>query len=142
MIGIVIIGHADFSKGMRSAIELLAGNSPQLETLDLYPGDNPLEFKNKAIVAIDSVNMGDGVLVLIDLFGGTPCNTVAQLLESKDIYAVAGINLPLAIQAVFARDEMSIEELARNILETGRTSLIDVRTHYQMISENSEEENF
>ena len=119
MIGIVIIGHADFPKGIKSAVELLAGNPPQFETLGLYPGDDPLEFKNKAIRTIDSVNTGNGVLVLIDLFGGTPCNTTAQLLESKDIYAVAGANL-----------------------KTGNASLVDVRTHYQVISENDDEENF
>ncbi len=142
MIGIVIIGHADFPKGIKSAVELLAGNPPQFETLGLYPGDDPLEFKNKAIRTIDSVNTGNGVLVLIDLFGGTPCNTTAQLLESKDIYAVAGANLPMTIQAVFTRDEMTIEELVEDILKTGNASLVDVRTHYQVISENDDEENF
>ena len=88
------------------------------------------------------MNTGNGVLVLIDLFGGTPCNTTAQLLESKDIYAVAGANLPMTIQAVFTRDEMTIEELVEDILETGNASLVDVRTHYQVISENDDEENF
>ena len=86
MIGIVILGHADYPSGLKSAIELLVGNPENFEALGLYQGESPDDYKSKISLLIDQVDDGDGVLVLVDLFGGTPSNTIAQIVSLNKIF--------------------------------------------------------
>ena len=65
MIGIVILGHADYPSGLKSAIELLVGNPENFEALGLYQGESPDDYKSKISLLIDQVDDGDGVLVLV-----------------------------------------------------------------------------
>lgn len=141
MIGIVILGHADYPNGLKSAIELLVGNPENFEALGLYQGESPDDYKSKISLLIDQVDDGDGVLVLVDLFGGTPSNTIAQIVSlNKNIQAITGANLPMAIHAIFSRDEMTNKELAAEVKDIGGSSVVNIGEIYQqVISENDDD---
>lgn len=141
MIGIVILGHADYPSGLKSAIELLVGNPENFEALGLYQGESPDDYKSKISLLIDQVDDGDGVLVLVDLFGGTPSNTIAQIVShNKNIQAITGANLPMAIHAIFSRDEMTNKELAAEVKDIGGSSVVNIGEIYQqVISENDDD---
>ena len=129
MIGIVILGHADYPSGLKSAIELLVGNPENFEALGLYQGESPDEYKSKISLLIDQVDDGDGVLVLVDLFGGTPSNTIAQI-----------VSLNKNIHAIFSRDEMTNKELAAEVKDIGGSSVVNIGEIYQqVISENDDD---
>ena len=141
MIGIVILGHADYPNGLKSAIELLVGNPENFEALGLYQGESPDDYKSKISLLIDQVDDGDGVLLLVDLFGGTPSNTIAQIVSlNKNIQAITGANLPMAIHAIFSRDEMTNKELAAEVKDIGGSSVVNIGEIYQqVISENDDD---
>lgn len=141
MIGIVILGHADYPSGLKSAIELLVGNPENFEALGLYQGESPDDYKSKISLLIDQVDDGDGVLLLVDLFGGTPSNTIAQIVSlNKNIQAITGANLPMVIHAIFSRDEMTNKELAAEIKDIGGSSVVNIGEIYQQaISENDDD---
>lgn len=141
MIGIVILGHADYPSGLKSAIELLVGNPENFEALGLCQGESPDDYKSKISLLIDQVDDGDGVLVLVDLFGGTPSNTIAQIVSlNKNIQAITGANLPMAIHAIFSRDEMTNKELAAEVKDIGGSSVVNIGEIYQqVISENDDD---
>lgn len=121
MIGIVICCHGEMGEGMRNATEIIVGPQEQLQVVSVKPGDGGndiLEALKKAIAKVDS---GSGVLLLTDLFGGTPTNISCALLGEADIEVVTGFNLPLLIKAITGRqDVLDIGELARNATEYGQ----------------------
>lgn len=127
MIGIVVISHGTLAGGLDSAVSLLAGKPEQFETVELHPGDAPDTFKERVEQAIAAVDTGDGVLALVDIFGGTPSNTISQLMGNPSIQAVAGVNLAMVIQAVFMREQYAIGELPSQILQAGSEALVDIR---------------
>lgn len=126
MVGIVLVSHGTFAEGVKNGIELLVGPQKQISAIGLFHGDAPEQFKDKVSSAIDTVDSGSGVLCLGDILGGTPSNTLAQLLSEKHIRALLGTNLPMAIQAVFNRDEMALDDLADFVLQTGNEALVDL----------------
>lgn len=126
MVGIVLVGHGTFAEGVKNGIELLVGPQKQVSAVGLFHGDVPEQFKDKVSSAIDTVDSGSGVLCLGDILGGTPSNTLARLLSKKHIRALLGTNLPMAIQAVFNRDEMALDDLADFVLQMGNEALVDL----------------
>lgn len=130
MIGIVVITHGNLATGLKSAATLLNGNPEHLSCAELHLGDNPLEFKESVEQAIAEVDDGDGILVLADIFGGTPSNTVSQLFAHEGIRAIAGVNLPMVIQAICLRDQVSLEELTEQVKQAGCESHIDIRQKF------------
>lgn len=140
MIGIVVATHGSLATGVKSALSLLAGEPEQFEAVELLPGMNPEDFKSSLEQAIDRVDSGDGALVLVDIFGGTPSNTVCRLLFEKQIECIAGVNLPMVIEATFARsDSANVGELAGRVKAAGSDALVDIRQKMVAIKEDEEE---
>ena len=143
MIGIVVATHGHLATGFESAVSLLAGKPENYASVELLPGDEPSAFKERLESSIAAVNGGDGVLVLVDLFGGTPSNTVCQLLAQEDIRAIAGTNLPMIITAVFSRLSTSnLDELVEEVLHAGSDALINVREKLAALQQEDEEDDF
>lgn len=140
MIGIVAISHGTLASGLVSAVSLLMGKQQGLATAELHPGDDPAGFKALVEGAIDSVDEGEGVLVLADIFGGTPSNSVSQLLGRPGVQSVAGVNLPMLVQALLMRDQCAIEELPAQALQAGQEALIDIRQRLVEVSQGADDE--
>ena len=140
MVGIVVASHGSLATGMLDALVLLSGEQPAIQAIGLQRGDSPDAFKDKVEVAINSVDEGDGVLALVDLFGGTPSNAVAQLLGRDDLNAVAGVNLPMLLSVVFSRDEMDLKALTEEAVRASRDSVVDIRQ--KLFEASDDEEDF
>lgn len=122
MVGIVVMTHGDLAEGLVSASEVIMGPATQVRTLSLRREGNVDELAAEFERAVDEVNTGDGTLVLCDLFGGSPCNVASVGLRGEGRYQlIAGVNLPMLIEALNSRDEgVGPEELARRCVETAQ----------------------
>jgi PTS system mannose-specific IIA component len=101
-------------EGMRNAAEIIVGRQEQLSVVSVKPGDGGNDILDALKQAIASVDTGSGVLLLTDLFGGTPTNIGCALLGETAMEVVTGFNLPLLIKAITGRKDISeLPELAR-----------------------------
>ncbi|WP_287476954.1 PTS sugar transporter subunit IIA [Anaerostipes sp.] len=93
MTGILIATHGGLAEGLLNAIELLAGKQEKIETIGLYHGDGIDAFAQEVEKTYEKLNGEDGVLVFVDILGGSPSNAVMKLMNEKDnVKAIAGVN--------------------------------------------------
>ncbi len=132
MVGIVLISHGEMARGMADSATLFCGDEiPQLEYCCLYADDAQDDFGLKLEEAIAKVDSGDSVLLLADMFGGTPCNQAAARLGEK-VDCIAGVNFPLLLELLNSREDgLNLEEL----VETGKSGVIDVKALSQAMDE-------
>ncbi len=121
MIGIVLIGHGHICSEMRDALEHVVGKQPLVEVLDILNNGN-LEMVSATIKSkVRACDVGQGVLILADMFGGTPCNIAMGCLQADRVEVISGFNLPLLIKAATLRKtEKNLTALAQQVLEAGR----------------------
>lgn len=141
MVGILIATHGDFAAGLLSAVELIAGKQEKIETIGLHHGDGIEEFEEKVNIALDTLDEGDGVIVFVDILGGTPFNVIFRSLARKKFKAIAGVNMAMVVQAVMMREEMTEEEVYESVMEVGNQPPILLHEMYEeMISNENEED--
>jgi PTS system mannose-specific IIA component len=97
MIGLVLVTHGRLACEFRAALEHVVGPQKQLEAVTIGPDDDMEERRREIVEAVARVESGDGVVVLTDMFGGTPSNLAISVMEGSAIEVVAGINLPMLI---------------------------------------------
>ena len=120
MVGIIVMTHGALSEGIVDAAELITGPVTQVETLSLRREDNVNDLNAAFLAALDRVDTGDGVLVLADLLGGSPCNVASMNLRERSYRVLSGVNLPMFIEALSSRDSAgSAEELQAAGQEAG-----------------------
>lgn len=120
MVGIIVMTHGTLSEGIVDAAELITGPVTQVETLSLRREDNVNDLNAAFLAALDRVDTGDGVLVLADLLGGSPCNVASMNLRERSYRVLSGVNLPMFIEALSSRDSAgSVEELQAACQEAG-----------------------
>ena len=120
MIGMILVTHGRLAEEFVHAMEHVVGQQPDVATVCIGPHDD-MEARRKEIArAIKQVDSGDGVVILTDLFGGTPSNLGISLLESGRTEVIAGINLPMLIRLAGARKEMSMAAAAKAARDAGR----------------------
>lgn len=137
-VGIVVAAHGELASGFLSAIKLLAGNESRVQTAELRTGMEPLDFCDVVAEAIDVADEGDGVMVFVDLFGGTPSNSAARLLGKKHIEVIAGVNLPMLLECVMSKD-VSLGDLKHQLLMAGAQATVDVRARMEEAAERTGE---
>lgn len=123
MVGIILASHGEFAEGILQSSKMIFGEQEDVKAVTLMPSEGPDDFKAKMKDAISSFANQDEVLILVDLWGGTPFNQANTLLEEhKDKWAIiAGMNLPMLIEAYGARFSMeSAQEIAVNILKSAK----------------------
>ncbi len=125
MKGIVLVSHGDMAKGMVHSASFFYGDEiPQLDFCGLRQGQSPEEFAEQLKETIGRVDTGDGVVVLADLFGGTPCNQ-AILCMNDTTECIAGMNFPMLLELLSDRESEvpGLEGLA----EKGKSGIYDVK---------------
>ncbi len=128
MIGLVLVTHGNLAQEFAAALEHVVGKQSQLISVSLFPNDD-IEAKREEIIrAADSVNNGQGVVILTDMFGGTPSNLAHSLLDQEGVEIVAGVNLPLLVKLASVRKTKPIEEAVYLAQEAGR-KYIHVASH-------------
>ncbi|MBX9786683.1 MAG: PTS sugar transporter subunit IIA [Alphaproteobacteria bacterium] len=120
MIGIVLVSHGNLANEFAKTLEHIVGPQENLITVSLFPDDD-MEIKRKEIQdAVQQVEKNQGVVILTDMFGGTPSNLAHSLLKDQNLEIVAGMNLPLLIKLVSSRKTKSLHESVLLAQEAGR----------------------
>ncbi|MTI47126.1 PTS sugar transporter subunit IIA [Sporosalibacterium faouarense] len=125
MIGIILASHGPLAKATLKSAEMIMGEQENITALALEPQDDPQELKNKIYDAAEKVDMGKGVIILVDLLGGSPGNAAAYL--AKDGYPViTGLNLPMLLEVIGMRYG-DLEEGVRIAIDAGIEGIKDLR---------------
>ena len=121
MIGMILVTHGQLAEEFVNAMEHVVGYQDDVATVCIGPSDD-MELRRKEIAqAIRKVDSGNGVVILTDLFGGTPSNLAISLLEAGRTEVIAGINLPMLIRLAGARKDMGLTKAAAAARDAGRT---------------------
>lgn len=120
MIGLVLVTHGRLADEFVTAMEHVVGKQDRVATIPIGPEDD-MEARRKDIAdAIARVDAGNGVILLTDLFGGTPSNLAISLMEKGRVEVIAGINLPMLIRLASARTKMKVVDAVAAAREAGR----------------------
>jgi len=120
MIGLVLVTHGRLASEFVTAMEHVVGPQTQVAAIDIGPDDDMEARRADIAAAIATVDDGKGVIVLTDLFGGTPSNLAISLLERGRVEVIAGINLPMLIRLASARKTMKVVDAVIAAREAGR----------------------
>ena len=120
MIGLVLVTHGRLASEFIVAMEHVVGPQKQIAPICIGPDDDMEERREQIAQAIRAVDRGDGVIVLTDLFGGTPSNLAISLMKSDKIEVIAGVNLPMLIRLDGARKTMDVRSAVTAAREAGR----------------------
>lgn len=120
MIGLILVTHGDLADHFVDAMQHVVGPQDAVATVCIGPSDDMENRRQEIADAIASVDRGNGVIVLTDLFGGTPSNLAISLLDRGHVEVIAGINLPMLIRLAGARKSMSVIEAVAAAKKAGR----------------------
>ncbi|OGP61896.1 MAG: hypothetical protein A2169_00245 [Deltaproteobacteria bacterium RBG_13_47_9] len=124
MVGVVVVTHCHLAKEMISAAQLVVGEElRQFQPVSIDPKDGSEEIREKIISAIKKVDVGGGILILTDMYGGTPSNISLSFLEENKIEVITGVNLPMLLKLATYQDEKELEELAAYITDYGQRNI-------------------
>jgi len=124
MIGIVVVTHSQLGKALIDAAEFVIGVRPEAAvavSIDL--NENADKLRKKIAEGIKEVNQKEGVLILTDMFGGTPSNLSYSFLEEGRLEVISGVNLPILVKAVDTREKMELSKLAAMLENFGKKSI-------------------
>jgi mannose PTS system EIIA component len=124
MIGILIIAHGSLGESLMECAKHVIGNeAKQLAFLGVNTQDKPSDLLPKAQALVEQLNSGNGVLVLSDMYGATPCNIVSKLLKPGEVEGVAGVNMPMIVRTMTYRHE-SLLSLVEKAVSGGREGVV------------------
>ena len=124
MIGVVIVTHCRLAEELIAAARLVVGEElKQFQPVSIGPSEGTEDIRGKIIGAIRKVDEGQGVLILTDMYGGTPSNISLSFLEDKKIEVITGVNLPMLLKLATHPNEMDLEKLAVFITEYGQRNI-------------------
>lgn len=122
MIGAIICTHHNLAEALLEAARMIVGDIPRVEAIGVMPGEGMTEIREKLQAGIAEVDQGDGVLVMCDMFGGTPSNLSLSFLSDK-VEVVTGVNLPMLIKFYTCRTQ-PLAEVAESICEHTRENVL------------------
>jgi len=120
MIGMVLVTHGRLAEEFRAALEHVVGPQEQCTTVCIGPDDDMEVRRSDIIDAVGEVDSGAGVVILTDMFGGTPSNLAISVMEGRDIEVIAGVNLPMLVKLARVRVEMDMRDSVREAQDAGR----------------------
>jgi len=120
MIGIVIITHGNLASELLSAVQHIVGAQNHIKTVCIGPQDDVDQRRAEISAAIKAVDLGEGVVLVTDMFGGTPCNLALAHLKKGKVEVLAGANLPSLIKLIGLRIEAPLEKAVDEAIKSGR----------------------
>jgi PTS system mannose-specific IIA component len=120
MIGLVLVTHGRLAVEFRAALEHVVGAQSQIETISIGPEDDMEQRRQDILAAIAAVDAGKGVILLTDMFRGTPSNLAISVMKAGAIEVLAGVNLPMLIKLASVRDEKPLDDALADAQEAGR----------------------
>ena len=122
-VGVVIVTHYRLGQEFLQALRLIVPDGPEFHAVAIEPEQTVEEMRRAIDAALRTADRGQGVLVLTDMFGGTPSNISLSFLEDRRVEVVTGVNLPMLIKLATMRGEKSLEDLARFIKDYGQRNI-------------------
>jgi len=122
-IGVVIVTHYRLGEEFLQALRLIVPEAPEFQAVSIDPRQSVEEMRGAIEEALETADSGQGVLVLTDMFGGTPSNISLSFLDEHRVEVVTGLNLPMLIKLATLREEKSVEELAGFIKRYGQRNI-------------------
>src|SRR2546425_399606 len=129
MIGILILTHGDVAGALAAAARAITAETEAIEAVGLGWNEGPLGARRRLEGAREAVDAARGVLILTDMFGGTPSNIAFPFLKEGSVEIVTGVNLPMVLRSLATRKVDSLSALARAVREKGRKA-IEVASDY------------
>ena len=123
MVGIVVVAHGRLAQSFAETAEMIVGKVEGFRACSFCQGNNVEKLRGVLKTSIKEVNDGDGVIILTDMFGGTPSHIALSFLEDSQIEVITGVNLPMVIAALTKREGKHIEELAEVLKESGCSNI-------------------
>jgi len=120
MIGVLIVTHGRLAHEFRAALEHVVGPQEQLDTISIGPDDDLDVRRADMLDALARVDSGEGVVVLTDMFGGTPSNLAISAMERANVEVIAGVNLPMLVKLASVRGECRLVEAVNQAQEAGK----------------------
>jgi mannose PTS system EIIA component len=120
MIGLIIVTHGNLAKEFVSALEHIVGPQQQIVTISIAPNDDMEERRNAILAAVKAVDTGDGVIILTDMFGGTPSNLAISVMDGGSVEVIAGVNLPMLVKLARIREEVALIDALKLAQDAGR----------------------
>lgn len=129
MIGMILVTHGNLAEEFVHAMEHVVGDQADVATVCIGPNDDMERRRAEIAEAITKVDSGEGVIILTDLFGGTPSNLAISLMQAGKVEVIAGINLPMLIRLAKARGCMPVREAVAAARDAGR-NYITIASEY------------
>ena len=120
MIGMVLVTHGRLAEEFVAATEHVVGEQQDIRAICIGPDDDMEQRREDIVKAVEQVDSGSGVVVLTDMFGGTPSNLAISMLDRGNVEVVAGINLPMLIKMASVRKTKSLQEAVEEAQLAGR----------------------
>ncbi|MEW9617273.1 PTS sugar transporter subunit IIA [Shinella sp. S4-D37] len=120
MIGLVLVTHGKLAEEFRHALEHVVGPQKAIETVCIGPEDDMDQRRQDILEAVMKADQGHGVIILTDMFGGTPSNLAISVMNGDGIEVIAGVNLPMLIKLAGVRGENNMEKALIDASEAGR----------------------
>jgi PTS system mannose-specific IIA component len=120
MIGLLIVTHGGLAQEFRNALEHVVGAQTALETLAIGPDDDMEARRIDILKAVNRVDKGQGVIILTDMFGGTPSNLAISVMDETKAEVIAGISLPILVKLASIRGEVPLGEAVLMARDAGK----------------------
>ncbi len=124
MVGVVVVTHCHLAEELIAAAKLVVGEDlKQFQPVSITPSEGSEQIREKIIAAIRKVDGGQGILILTDMYGGTPSNISLSFLEEKRVEVITGVNLPMLLKLATYQNDMEFEKLAAFITDYGQRNI-------------------
>jgi len=120
LIGLVLVTHGRLALELVAALEHVVGPQSQVGTVCIGPEDDMEKRRADIVKAVEATNAGSGVVVLTDMFGGTPSNLAISIMDTAPVEVIAGVNLPMLIKLASARSTENLQTAVAQAQEAGR----------------------
>jgi mannose PTS system EIIA component len=120
MIGLVLVTHGQLAREFKAAVEHVVGPQEAFETVSIGPDDDMEQRREDIVASVRRADRGRGVIILTDMFGGTPSNLAISVMEAQAVDVLAGVNLPMLIKLASVRAERPMEQALVEAQEAGR----------------------
>ena len=131
---VIVVSHGSYARGLVDTVQMIAGKQEDLEEFGLEPEESVDTLKEKIRQSIEQASQEEEILILTDIFYGSPFNTVISLMPEYDLYHVTGINLPLMMEVIMGRiSGKHAEEICKELLKAAPDTVRDVRELYKEV---------
>ena len=138
---ILVCTHGHTSEQMIKTAEMIVGSQENIGFVNFVPGENTEDLTKKYVKAISELDSSEGVLVMVDLFGGSPFNAIATLAYGdKNIEVITGINIPMLLDAFILRESLDLKGLLESARTSGINGITTLERNFTVVEVEMEDE--